>query len=426
MFFRHGFVFLLLLTTAGQGPSRLNGQIPKDALPKGFEFPGAAKQSGSLPARPAPNGFQSQDLGTGRLLTSPFRGNANSAKMVLRGYMQALSGYFDRMPSIVTAVVDARDQRVQALLNAQLQGVPVSGLLSVTLGNGSGGVSLLMDRPDRFANTVNAAQQGGNASGPPAASRYDNVAWSQVRAADGTSAVRVPQGWTARGQNGTFDIQGPQGESVVLGVSLQYIDPSAGFQHQSVAPYTDPTRALVLTYGRQGYPLQVIESQQTQSVSGNGPAFYVLAKVQIRGQPYYAWGLTSSSPTSNSTWIHYFSLVSAPQSIFAREFQTMRKIWGSWSISQELVNQRMQAALQAMRETNAIISQTQQEQSDGRARLNHAWGVAFQGGTYIHNTQTNGLVLARQNGVNDLVDQLNRQEGARVWRELPSAEYPTR
>jgi hypothetical protein len=45
----------------------------------------AAQSGGNLPRRPVPNGFEMQDCGTGRLLTSGFQGNAQSATMVARG-----------------------------------------------------------------------------------------------------------------------------------------------------------------------------------------------------------------------------------------------------------------------------------------------------------------------------------------------------
>jgi hypothetical protein len=124
--------------------------------------------------------------------------------------------------------------------------------------------------------------------------------------------------------------------------------------------------------------------------------------------------------------MHYRPVVVAPKEIFASEFRPRMRGWQSWSISQALINQRYQAALRSMRETNAIISQTPRQRSDSRARLNHAWSKAFRDETFVENTQNGAYFTVRPRDVRYWIDSLNEGAGQNVWREMPTEAYPVR
>lgn len=398
-----------------------------------FAGAAAAQQGPSLPQRPAPQGFQVKDYGTGRLLRSSFQGNAVSATMVARGYVKALTGYFDRMPRLAGGAVDNRDRNVQAMISGTIGGVSALGLMAVTLDNGAGYVSILVDRPQRLGRTLEAVDQGAGTGGKARASRYANVPWTKLRAVDGMSTVSVPQGWTGQGQNGGWEVSGPQGESMTLGISMPYAPLPQGFNLDRAtaakfSPPLDPVRAFQHTYMTYGIPAQVIEYYPAPQVLSGGQSVFLLASLTARGRPYYAWGLSSSAVTSTYSqyWTHYHSAVMAPKEVFAAEFNTMIRIWQSWSISQALINQRMQAAMQAMRETNRIMSQTANDMAESRAKLNHAWSKAFRDETFVQNPQTGEHFTVRPRELRSWIDRLNESEGRTVWREMPTEDYPVR
>jgi hypothetical protein len=115
---------------------------------------------------------------------------------------------------------------------------PVAGMVLAAHTSGGIEAALLTDAADHFGTSLNpmlrqllgvwhpgamsrAPQAAGGSPAPPAKLH-------QVRAADGSASVAIPDGWKFKGQYGTMLVTGPRGESIGLNLTKLGMDPRAG------------------------------------------------------------------------------------------------------------------------------------------------------------------------------------------------------
>ena len=115
---------------------------------------------------------------------------------------------------------------------------PVAGMVLAAHTSGGIEAALLTDAADHFSTSLNpmlmqllgvwhpgavtrAPQATGGSPAPPAKLH-------QVRAADGSASVGIPDGWQFKGQYGTMLVTGPRGESIGLNLTKLGMDPRAG------------------------------------------------------------------------------------------------------------------------------------------------------------------------------------------------------
>jgi hypothetical protein len=122
---------------------------------------------------------------------------------------------------------------------------PIAGLVIASL-SGPNGVeaALISDDAARFGSTVNPMlaqlfavwRPGGGAAQPPGtaagARSAPPAALHPVTAADNSASVGIPDGWQAKGSQGTMLVSGPNGESVGLDYTRLAADPNGPGQRQ--------------------------------------------------------------------------------------------------------------------------------------------------------------------------------------------------
>ncbi|MEX2222944.1 MAG: hypothetical protein WEG40_14225 [Candidatus Rokuibacteriota bacterium] len=367
-------------------------------LVAGILLSSGASLAAQLPDRPPPTGFASVN-GTsgGRTIAGTFTGNARSAAVVLGGMLGALRSYFDGAPVVSGAVGDAGDRGIMAFFDARLQGTAVRGVALVQLNDGGGGgVAIIFDRPADIGRSFPAmARQLGGVPVPGGHPAQRSVALQQQTTPDGKAAIGVPPGWRITGWgNGAVDVAGPQGQRVDVGIYLPimvqptFVGPVAGAIY---LPFiADPavavrvvseaqSRQAVAGDGQGATNIEVLERYNTPPPAGAGQAAYLFARSRIGGRPHYHFALVNTAPIDGNTWAYYYSTVGAPDGVFQRDFALMLGVWRSWSLNQQMLRDRLQAAATKMRQTGEILHSAARGQSEAYDRANKGFSYYIRG-----------------------------------------------
>lgn len=159
---------------------------------------------------------------------------------------------------------------------------PMAGMVLAAPTPGRIEAALLTDRADRLGASLNpmltqlfgvwhpgAATGGGKGQAP--------AALHQVPAGDRSAVVSIPQGWQAKGQQGTMLVSGPHGESIGLDLTKQGADPRNRAPHHGMIVY--PANANLV----QAFPDLF---QQFWRLNGASPTRLQLDRVEpVSGMP---------------------------------------------------------------------------------------------------------------------------------------------
>lgn len=357
---------------------------------------------------------------------------ATSARQAFRGAFRLMSGYFDTAPVVVGAYGDPRDQQLQALFRATYRGARVTGLAMVAVSNSNTQAALVFDQVDQVSRSfpvlVRALGGGSTAAPAPGGGMAQPRPLTQTTFPDGSGTVGLPAGWRIGSSfKGIVDASGPEGQMVVFGyyqqVMTSWIGPPPTVPGYIMGPYREPVAALQtyidsFTRGalRRGEAtFRLIEVSPVASQTGR--AAYISYEVQMAGKAAIGLAMVNTMPIDNTTWVYYMSSVAAPRERFARDFPTMWAMWKSWSVNPAVFRERMDAALQSMRETHRLLRETHENTQRIYDRVNHAWSQTIRGVTTIENTGTGWRGDVDTNYVDRLVRGLNEQGGD--WRIVP-------
>jgi hypothetical protein len=393
------------------------------------------------PSRGLPPGFQvyNDPQGTGRMLFARFTGGSGSAASTMRQYLGEIGGMFDGPPQLLGAVGDPRDKVVQAAWTGMIGGQPVRGMAAVILGNGEGTFAILYDRPQSFASSFGRLTQalasqiprsasGGGSAGGGAFNMMPEQNWQRESAGDHTAAASVPTGWQVTGcVNGALDIVGPNKQVVELGLAYPiFSSPMPGSKPGSVAPYMNPTQAMMFL--ESGFNYDTMRSgppdkfgrliETTPAPNPNGQGMYALQEVDNNQGHRKVLALVLTSQVGGNEWLLYTSYVAADANTFAQDLPTMLKIWGSWKVDDRLYQQRMQQALANMKETNNILHNMNENQSKVFDNANVAFDMVLRGNWPVENTETGERKEMSQNVATAL-------ENACQAQGLPCRQVPT-
>jgi hypothetical protein len=379
-------------------------------------------------ARPLPNGFKvaARNGGSGQALTASFTGG-KSARATFRGIFKFVGSYFDSPPQLRAAFADPQDREIQGFFHSVHQGVPVRGVMVVTVDGTNGYVGLLFDRPDLFNQSMpvlskqmaaslpqgTAPEVGGGGGGPrrPEPLQRQNLL-------DGSGWISLPAGWRITGSfKGVVDAAGPAGQLVSLGgYTAGYTNPLPGTPaNLMTGPYRGPLQALpayidsqfqrALSRGISRY--ETIEHTPIPYQGGQGA--YILFKITGGGKSQTGLAMVCTAPVDNLQWYYYNSIVSAPSERFERDLPTLWEIWKSWSVNPAVFRERMDAALRSMRETTRILMETNENTRRTYDNVNHAWSQVIRGVTTVENVVTRVRTDVDTNVVNRVVEDLNAQ-----------------
>lgn len=286
------------------------------------------------------------------------RGSARAAFREAFGSLRGLDGV-----TLRSAFTDKHDRFVEGFFTASFRGRPMTGaLLAGTKGVAAGA----FDSPERAPRTLPALlAQLGSAPGAPGAAAVRPL--HQVSFGSGT--IALPDSWSvANSYQGCVEATSSRDHGY-----LAFGCPQAAFA-PPLLPGTDPRAVLVVGSGDPVRALQqmlvapgpvglglsavrVAEVQRVPPLVAGGRAAYVLFDYRASGAPFRGLALVNLTavPGGNSL-VFYKSMFMLPRSTFAQLAPALWKSWQSWRVSGSVLNGRLVAAAQSMRETGDIIT----------------------------------------------------------------------
>ena len=359
--------------------------------------------------------------GTGIVIYGALTGKADSALAVLSGFF-AYSQAFDRRPSLQLILADRDDQRVQALFTAAADGSAVIGVAVIALSDSGGDISVFYDYAASFPASFGRLRQALSQSGGTG-----TVPLAPVSLADG-SKIGIPQGWRVVGQGaGAVDLLGPLGEFVSLGATVPVYSRSPGYGGVQT-PCCDPVKSLQAVYPqiaaveqRIGVPPQflagIVASQPATAPTG-GEAAFVLANLSVGGRPFTYFALVQAVAGFTDPWTLTLSGAMAPQAIFAEEFPTLLRIWGSHTANPPDFADRLQQAARGMDATAQMLQATITARDTADYNAGEGWEPAIRG---LEAAEA-GQYRLDDTLAQPLADLLAKDTG-RSWRVVPLSEF---
>lgn len=440
-------VALTVLRSDGGIPSArdvrvVRAPLPKAQPPQGDQAPrDLAKTAPRMQQLPA--GFvRDQSVGgTGQILYARPR-CAGSATRQLAAALADISSYFDRPLQSLHAFRDAEDRQALVGFRGTFQGQAISGIATSAVDGNEGMVRILFDRLERLGETFNqfvAALQRNTQSFDSIRSRRHQVRWYTALFPDGTGSIRLPEGWRITSSyKAAVDVSGPAGELMSLGIGIPIATPEGAMNPLTGMPMKgalvsspmDPVSALynllpqfaVTTGGPVVENVRVVESGPLQSPT-NGQAALVLWDFTIGGRPYRALSTIDCSPPAAGWWTFYYSTVTAPAERFGEQLPLMAEAWASgWHIDPKVFRERLQSALQSMRETHRLLTEAHATRTRAFDDCLADWTEVFRGDrvvrdTFLQEDRPVDIGWSRQ-----IVDKLNERTGYQRYVEIPLRE----
>lgn len=262
--------------------------------------------------------------------------------------------------------------------------------------------------------------------------------------------MKLPTGYRITGAaNGAVDVVGPSGQAIELGLAYPITTPEAmrAFEQQQialgirpgprtvpVAPYpADPVSALkemvpVFSHTAEAAgaaPIaleKIIEVAPTQGLPGGKAAFMHLTALQGKGDAavrYHTVGLVSYGATGAGQWLYYTSYVTAPEATFARDLPVMMQIWGSWKVSDAVLQARLKKAMEDMKSAGEMMKQSQAYASKVRSNSNADFDEMIRGYRTVEDTETGERHEANLGWVDNIVDKMNQNAGYERYKQIP-------
>lgn len=383
--------------------------------------------------RQLPNGFVDKTIanaGTGKVLIAQRAQAYNVSDLLLRT-LDELATYFNDRPRIIAGFVDTFNNTAQGIFTATMDNQPIKGMTFASLKPEGGTVWIVFDHIDALGNSFESLIQSlpGSQSG------------QTVQFPDGSGSVWLPEGWSLTvAEKGAMKASGPDGAWVAFGqwfpINLPGSINTPGSERLLFAPYAPPDQAVFLidqeirrVYQGQGPDptLRLVEEYSVPSPipSGEAAFLHLTSEPIVNGQTQLYRSLASviTFATSPTTWIYYYSQIIAPDPVFRQQFSVMQKIWNSYKVANGVYQARLDEALNNMREIGEIIKSmpTTSEPVRDNAQLN--WIEYIRNETLIKDTQFDEVHSASLDYVNELVGELNRQEGGNRYQVMPFREY---
>ena len=346
-----------------------------------------------------------------------------SGRAVFRATYTAVTQRFQAL-KVASAYADLNDQYVEAFFSGKQGGVSVNGSIVAIAGRGA---TVFFDRPETFARSYMSLVRAafGQAGGAPEARAQTIQPLQTVNFGSGT--IGLPAGWQVLNSYQGCVEAGTQGGYLALGCPQTVIVPPGlpGADPRAVLmlPYADPVTTLgrwaqtPLPLGLGVRVTRIVEQAPVASNAPQGKAAYILFDYVSQNFPFRGLAMIDIMPINEGSYVLYKSMVLLSAETFNKMMPTLWAAWKSWSVNPAVFRQRMDAAIQSMRETSEIISSGYRDRQRSQDNTNLAFNQ------YIRGTATVENVFSRRRGDTSLMtaSEVVREDPVR-YRIVPTQE----
>jgi hypothetical protein len=400
--------------------------------------------AGAVPAvaqQQVPQGYQlltDPQVSGGHLVAT--RSGSGSATGLLGLALKEVRGFFQWGPEAVAGFQDAEDRRAEVLFRAGFSGSPIGGIAYANVGGGTGTTGFVFDSPQTLRRTLPRLMQlYGGAGGAPAPAT-PALNWRDTPFPDGSGSMRIPDGWVITfAQKGMASAEGPHGV-LERGIWTPVYTRAAAAQMSSTAgmpvpgPVFDPTDPVTALQAhmaflnaanqQRGGPtrrmLRLVEAAPAPVVPGYSQAAYIDYEYEMSGRRYRCIQYVMlGNVTAAGTWIFYTTYVASPSETFAQNLPVLLQIWGSSRTAQHVLQERIDNAMQSLREAGDIYRQATGSRERAQQRMHDKWTEVFRGTRIVEDSLTGDRGSANLAWSKDIVRRLNEAEGHNRYREIP-------
>ena len=399
-------------------------------------------------------GFSQQGLPPGyQLLTDPQtsgglliaqRQGVTAATPLLTNAFNEAASFFDGRPRATGGVRDAHDQQAEAGFQATIQRTPVAGVAIATVRGGIGTVGFAFDSPNTIARTLpRLLQLGGSpAGGPQGGCPPPPVNWRVEPYPDGSGQIQLPEGWQITGAHkGMVSASGPQGE-IAHGIWIQMMTRAgaASIYGSGIAPGplpypvadpTDPVAVLQVKWAhvaaqmrQQGRPAtritRIVEAAPRPVPQGLSSITMIDFEYEYKGVLYRNISqLILGTIAMDGSYLYYESSEASRSECFGQNLPTLIRISDSAQTAGHVVRERLENAMNSLRQAGEIYRQTIQNRNRAQDRAHANWTEAFRGTRIVEDTRTGQWRDVDLAYSGDTVRRLNDREGYPRYREIP-------
>lgn len=237
--------------------------------------------------------------------------------------------------------------------------------------------------------------------------------WTEQASPDRTASVAIPSNWRiVSGSQGVVAIQGPTGESVVLG--LQF------FVQPNQAGYMAPEQALAWFLRTNGIQLLSIQGRQGVQANPSEQAEMIVAQTQEQGHKCKLVAVVRTAQIGMGYWQFHISALDAPAEGFDAAAPTMQKIYNSWKLDPNYVNGHFDHAARVHAQTAASVTAWAQSNVHRWDNFNTETDRILRGQSVVENTDTGKRIEVGIGTEQPTVDSCRRN--GMNCREVPTGE----
>ena len=366
------------------------------------------------------------------------RPGTGSATALLAQALKEVIGFFQWGPEAVGGFRDDGDRRAEVLFRANLQGSLVGGIAYAIVAEGNGYTGFVFDSPQTIRRTLPRLMQlSGSARGSPSP---PSLNWRDTPFPDGSGWMRIPDGWVITfAQKGMASAEGPQGV-IERGIWTTVYTRAAAAQLPRIGgmpmpgPVFDPIDPVTamqehITYlnianQQQGMPtrriLRLVEAAPAPLVPGYSQAAYIDYEYEMSGRRYRCIQYVMLGNVSVAgTWIFYTTYVASPCETFSQNLPILLEIWGSSRTAQHVLQERIENAMQSLREAGEIYRQATTGHDRAQQRMHDKWIEVIRGTRILEDSLTGDRHSVNLAWSSDIVRTLNDFEGYNRYREIP-------
>jgi hypothetical protein len=419
---------------------------PKGSV-TGWKYGALALLFMSLSVQPVPALAQPQIPNGYQLMTHPgitgghlvaTRPGTGSATALLARALKEVGGFFQWGPEAVGGFRDDADRRAEVFFRADLQRSPVGGIAYAIVGGGTGYTGFVFDSPQTIRQTLPRLMQlSGPAAGAPVPPALN---WRDTPFPDGSGSMKIPDGWVITfAQKGMASAEGPHGV-IERGIWTPVYTRAAAAQMPGIGgmpmpgPVFDPidpvtalqehTAYLNMANQQRGIPtrriLRLVEAAPAPPVPGYSQAAYIDYEYEMSGRRYRCIQYVMLGNVSVAgSWILYTTYVASPSETFSQNLPILLQIWGSSRTAQHVLQERIENAMQSLREAGEIYRQATGGQDRAQQRMHDKWIEVIRGTRILEDSLTGDRRSVNLAWSKDIVRKLNDFEGYDRYREIP-------